>query len=371
MDGKIMDALIGAVKDKMGAGYTVEAQEMEKDNGVERTAVAITGPAGMVSSVVYIDGMEADIRAGAIDIQDAAGRIVQAHQDSGYDEVADTIQHLDKEYILQNVICQMVWREKYVHRLQDMPHEDVLDLSVIYRVYLGGGGDVAVSIAVTYPFCRTYGIDGGELRRCAERNTEGKGSLTRSVASILAEAIGIPEMEDGPIPPLWVLCTQTGSYGASVLLYKEPFDRLAERYGSDLYVIPSSIHEVLAVPTRGLEPEERAGPSLDDNGVTAARDSISGDGVYVLYGYWDTLEEKDAMVIRVSLEPETVMEELDRIAAGRASAYIELYGDLREERGEGYYEVMDASCRYARFYIKEMQVEHDDPDSTGTDIDLS
>ena len=313
MDGKIMNALIGAVKDKMGAGYTVEAQEMEKDNGVERTAVAITGPAGMVSSVVYIDGMEADIRAGAIDIQDAAGLIVQVHQDSGYDEVADTIQHLDKEYILQNVICQMVWREKYVHRLQDMPHEDVLDLSVIYRVYLGGGGDVAVSIAVTYPFCRTYGIDGGELRRCAERNTEGKGSLTRSVASILAEAIGIPEMEDGPIPPLWVLCTQTGSYGASVLLYKEPFDRLAERYGSDLYVIPSSIHEVLAVPTRGLEPEERAGPSLDDNGVTAARDSISGDGVYVLYGYWDTLEEKDAMVIRVSLEPETVMEELDRI----------------------------------------------------------
>ncbi len=371
MDGKIMDALIGAVKDKMGAGYTVEAQEMEKDNGVERTAVAITGPAGMVSSVVYIDGMEADIRAGAIDIQDAAGWIVQVHQDSGYDWVADTIQHMDKEYILQNVICQMVWREKYVHRLQDMPHEDVLDLSVIYRVYLGGGGDVAVSIAVTYPFCRTYGIDGGELRRCAERNTEGKGSLTRSVASILAEAIGIPEMEDGPIPPLWVLCTQTGSYGASVLLYKEPFDRLAERYGSDLYVIPSSIHEVLAVPTRGLEPEERAGPSLDDNGVTAARDSISGDGVYVLYGYWDTLEEKDAMVIRVSLEPETVMEELDRIAAGRASAYIELYGDLREERGEGYYEVMDASCRYARFYIKEMQVEHDDPDSTGTDIDLS
>ncbi|MCI8297609.1 MAG: hypothetical protein HFG22_17375 [Lachnospiraceae bacterium] len=266
MDGKIMDELIGAVKDRMGAGYTVEAQEIEKDNGVEHPAVAITGPAGMVSSVVYIDGMEADNRAGAIDIQDAAGRIVQAHQDSGYDEVADTIQHLDKEYILQNVICQMVWREKYVHRLQDMPHEDVLDLSVIYRVYLGGGGDVAVSIAVTYPFCRTYGIDGGELRRCAERNTEGKGSLTRSVASILAEAIGIPEMEDGPIPPLWVLCTQTGSYGASVLLYKEPFDRLAERYGSDLYVIPSSIHEVLAVPTRGLEPEERAGPSLDDNG---------------------------------------------------------------------------------------------------------
>ena len=118
-------------------------------------------------------------------------------------------------------------------------------------------------------------------------------------------------------------------------------------------------------------------PSIDvvevelPRGEMGIKDSTSRDNVYVLHGYWDTLEEKDAMVVRISLEPEPVMEELDRIADGRAGAYIELCGDLQEERGEGYYEVMDARCRYARFYIKEMQVEHDDPDSTGTDIDLS
>ena len=119
-------------------------------------------------------------------------------------------------------------------------------------------------------------------------------------------------------------------------------------------------------------------PSIDvvevelPRGEMGIKDSTSRDNVYVLHGYWDTLEEKDAMVVRISLAPEPVMEELDRIADGRAGAYIELCGDLQEERGEGYYEVMDARCRYARFYIKEMPVDRgDDPGSTGADIDPS
>ena len=119
-------------------------------------------------------------------------------------------------------------------------------------------------------------------------------------------------------------------------------------------------------------------PSIDvvevelPRGEMGIKDSTSRDNVYVLHGYWDTLEEKDAMVVRISLEPEPVMEELDRIADGRAGAYIELCGDLQEERGEGYYEVMDARCRYARFYIKEMPVDRgDDPGRTGADIDPS
>ena len=284
MGEKIMDALVGAVKDRMGAGYIVGAQKIEKDNGVERWAVSIAGSAGAVSSAVYIDGMAVDIGAGAIDIPDAAQRVIQAYQDSAHNGVADAIQRLDKGYILRHTFCQMVWRGKNIRRLQDMPHEDVLDLSVTYRVYLEGRSDVTASIKVTHPFCRAYGIDGEELCRCAKRNTEERGFCVRSVASILAEAAGLPGIGDcpidSPIPPLWTLSTRTGLYGASVLLYGEPFDRLAERYGSDLYVIPSSIHEVLAVPVRDLEPEElRCMVAYVNASEVPAEDQLS-DNVY-------------------------------------------------------------------------------------------
>lgn len=284
MGEKIMDALVGAVKEKMGAGYTVEAREIEKNNSVWLQAVTIARTAGPVSTVVYIGRMLARIGTGEMDVQGAAGEVIRAYEDGGHDRIAGAVQHLDREYVLRNAVCQMVWREKNLRCLQDMPHEDVLDLSAIYRVYLGGGSDMAVSIKVTHPFCRAYGIDGEELCRCAERNTKERGFCVRSVASILAEAAGLPGIGDcpidSPIPPLWTLSTRTGLYGASVLLYGEPFDQLAERYGSDLYVIPSSIHEVLAVPVRDLEPEALRCMVADVNASEVPAEEQLSDNVY-------------------------------------------------------------------------------------------
>lgn len=284
MGEKIMDALVGAVKERMGAGYTVEAREIEKNNSVWLQAVTIARTAGPVSTVVYIGRMLARIGTGEMDVQGAAGEIIRVYEDGGHDRIAGAVQHLDRGYILQNVVCQMVWGEENARRLQGMPHEDVLDLSVIYRVYLGGSSDTLTSMEVTYPLCRAYGIDEGELCARARENTKERGFLVRSVASILAEAAGLPGIGDcpidSPIPLLWTLSTRTGLYGASVLLYGEPFDRLAERYGSDLYVIPSSIHEVLAVPVRDLEPEElRCMVAYVNASEVPAEDQLS-DNVY-------------------------------------------------------------------------------------------
>ena len=39
------------------------------------------------------------------------------------------------------------------------------------------------------------------------------------------------------------------------MLYGEYFEELAGKLKSDLYIIPSSIHEVIAVPATGLSPD--------------------------------------------------------------------------------------------------------------------
>lgn len=47
---------------------------------------------------------------------------------------------------------------------------------------------------------------------------------------------------------LHVLSNNQMKYGASILLYKDYFRKLANRLDSNLYILPSSIHEVLAFP---------------------------------------------------------------------------------------------------------------------------
>ena len=51
------------------------------------------------------------------------------------------------------------------------------------------------------------------------------------------------------MPPLYVLTNETQICGAACMLYPALLEEFAENVGKDLYVLPSSIHEVLLLPT--------------------------------------------------------------------------------------------------------------------------
>ena len=52
----------------------------------------------------------------------------------------------------------------------------------------------------------------------------------------------------GEEPPIHVLTNSTGRYGAAAMLYTGKIRELADSTGTDLVILPSSLHEVLLVP---------------------------------------------------------------------------------------------------------------------------
>lgn len=77
---------------------------------------------------------------------------------------------------------------------------------------------------------------------------------------------------------------------------------------------------------------------------------------YVLHGAWDTRSADGVIVLGVSADIEPLRKRLDEIAGSRAREYVEMCGYIQEERGERYYEVMNASGKYAKFYITEHEI---------------
>ena len=64
------------------------------------------------------------------------------------------------------------------------------------------------------------------------------------------------------------------------MLYEGYFDRLAQEAGSDLYILPSSIHEVLAVEADGLNPEELKAMVKMINDTEVPEDEVLSETVY-------------------------------------------------------------------------------------------
>ena len=255
----IAEKLAAEVRDRLGDAYIVRYKEVTKNNGVKLQAVSIAKDGETASRVVYIDEMidhleSLDIDIQDSDIQDAAMEVITTYMDYADYGIPEFVKHLDKDMILRKVVLKMISREKNTQRLLDMPHMDFLDLSVVYVVV--DGDETWHSIDVTWPLCKRYGIDDEELFHSARKNTMGIGFRARTVADILAEDTGVSADVLGSESPLWVISTNTHRYGASAMLFNGEFDKLAERYGMDLYVIPSSIHDVMAVPVKDIEPEE-------------------------------------------------------------------------------------------------------------------
>ena len=55
---------------------------------------------------------------------------------------------------------------------------------------------------------------------------------------------------------MYVISNDRGINGAASILYEDIIYELAEKLGTNLYVIPSSVHEVIVVPVNILEFEE-------------------------------------------------------------------------------------------------------------------
>lgn len=92
--------------------------------------------------------------------------------------------------------------------------------------------------------------------------------VVRSIEDVLREMFtkdGMPlEMADvliGEMPQdrmMWIISNDRGVNGAISMLYEDQLHKLAEKLETDLYILPSSVHEVIAVSADMGDPYELA-----------------------------------------------------------------------------------------------------------------
>lgn len=72
----------------------------------------------------------------------------------------------------------------------------------------------------------------------------------------------------------------TKNNGANIMLYKEYLEIAAEKMNGDFYILPSSIHELLAVPVSTAEIEKLRQMVKEVNDNEVAPEEILGYEVY-------------------------------------------------------------------------------------------
>lgn len=281
MREKMMNRIAEAVKEVIETECEVQFRKVEKNNGLVLQALIIQGHGASVCPVIYIDELLEGIGSGKIGVQDAAQEIVNIymrHKDNR--KFSGIVGNLSKQSILGKVMYQLINAGKNEGRLADMPHKRMLDLAAVYRIVAEANEMSMASIPVSNEICRAHSISAEELDIAAKRNTEKNGFLVQPMSSVIAEITGVPEEIVENECPAWVISTNNGIHGATVMLYESYFDNLANSIGSDLYILPCSIHEVIAVTAEGMALETLKTIVKEINICEVAEDEVLSGNVY-------------------------------------------------------------------------------------------
>lgn len=278
----IMIKLEKAVKYAVGTKYEVNFCETRKNNGVVLKSLSICKQGKNTAYQIHIDGMLEMIASGKMETSEAAGLIVKYCREK--EQEAENLERmtrgLRKSEIFQRVTCQVVNKMSNAEMLMGVPYKTVLDMALVFRVMLQESEYGTASFLVSHALCDYYSISFEELYSAAVVNMACEGFMTHTIESVLAEMGTLPGQTFASECPMLIITNRRRLYGAAVMAYPAYFKRLSEKTGSDLYILPSSIHEVIVVPDTGADPGELRKMVMEVNASGLDKEEFLSDNVY-------------------------------------------------------------------------------------------
>lgn len=280
--------------------YEVEIHKVIKNNGIELDGVTLRRVGQGISPNIYLNNYYQSYQMGKsisviMDEIIRNYRTVMENHELEMDDISDYHAVRDK------IVVRLVSYEKNREQLKNCPYRSFLDLAVTFRYMAGMDAMGIASSLITNQEFECWGIGMDELYETALANTMRIFPWKlEPLSRILLEMMRKGKLEHGEEVfadlehglRLYVLTNEAGLNGATCMLYHDIIRQFSDRMDCDLYLLPSSIHEVMLVPA-----DDFADPSFLSELVWDANRSAVGlidllsDSIY----YYD--REKDEILL--------------------------------------------------------------------------
>lgn len=268
----------------------IEISVVKKNNGVSATGLFIRENGQDVSPILYLDDYYIHYQNG--ELLENVIRNIRADYDKKVQMAAVKIPNLQEfENIRGRVIYRLVNYEKNKEILEDCPHIRLYDLAVTFR-WVARIDDVGVSTSlITNKQVKEWGVSVNDLVLAARHTPR----------LFPAQIIDMEEMLAGMVSfilypsaiPMYILTNEQELNGASALLYGDILKDFANKKGADMYILPSSIHEVIMIPADRIDdPKKLSSMVHEANTTVVSTGDVLSDSVY----YYD--RKKDQILVK-------------------------------------------------------------------------
>lgn len=244
---KFVENIVDLLQERMGETYEIRVLHVTKNNDVEQTGIAITRQEDSIFPTIYLEGLYQEHLEGEL-LGVLVERIINCHEEQSMALDLDMDFFRDYNRVKDRIFYKLVSFEKNKKFLRDAPHLRWHDLAIVFYYALEKDMVEGGSITIKRQHMLMWKQNAESLYRTARRNTrQGMPELLVSMRELIADMTGVAVREDDATP-MYVLTNQEKRFGASAMLYSEKLGWLAQRFGCDILILPSSVHEVLLLP---------------------------------------------------------------------------------------------------------------------------
>lgn len=224
----------------------IHVEEVCKNNGIICTSLVVSLRNENMSPSIYMDCFYELYRQGT-SIENIINKIVYEYENARKEMSSSDIVLPNKDNVKDKIFMRLVNYESNKKQFEDCPLVPYHDLAITFRYLVKNDENGIASAIVRNKDLVEWDISNEELYDIAKENTRRLfPPELRRLDDMLREYdenIDIPE-DSG----LHILTNQQHINGATYMVYEDIIKEFAQNNNSDVYILPSSIHEVLLLP---------------------------------------------------------------------------------------------------------------------------
>lgn len=261
-------------------GKKVSTNKVEKNNGLVLDGIVIFDPCKNLSPTIYINPYYEQYLAGR-DLEDIIDSIANIYRNNLPELDFDMTNFTDWEKVKSTIIYCLVNYNKNIDLLSNIPHIKFLDFAIIFKCLVSVENEFA-SILIRNEHLNYWNVTAEELHNIAKINTpELLPPSLRSVLSVLKDMYGNEMYGVESDLPMYILSNIKNMNGSGCILYENILKDFSDKIHKNLFILPSSIHEVILLPDDSdIIPKELKEMVGSVNDTMVSVDEILSENVY-------------------------------------------------------------------------------------------
>ena len=263
-------------------------RRVTKNNRKDLHAVLLEVPGSAAIPTFYLEDLY-DAYENGTAADDIADSLIRFARQNKLGTIPGNIDIEDYEETKKNLGLCVLGIERNREYLSDMVFEEHEDLALVPMIFTNDKSHGPGHIKVRKDFLELWNVTEEEVMREAMENSPKLLPLT------FRQLNDTGDHDPGEVCELFVISNAYFAGGAAVAFYPRVLECIGSALGRDLFVLPSSINEMIVVTDTGQDPENLLSIVREVNRTQVAPEEVLSDAVY----YYDRKTDKLRKILPV------------------------------------------------------------------------